>query len=244
MGVTTRGATGEVRRGSTPPGWWREDSRCTARKSWHSGWMMISWGWSQVRIPGVLQSPNRLRARHQQLQLVGGAADSRAGGVGLKPATAPMTVIAGGLMPASLVSAAMSARVPRTDCWLGIAASATVIAGVSAASPCLINSAVMAGSVATPIMITKVVLAVASACQLRVEPGSPGGAWPEITVKPWVSSRWVSGTPANAGPAIAEETPGITVTGNARGRAGLPLLTAAAEDEGVATLEPDDCLAR
>ena len=101
----------------------------------------------------------------------------------------------------------------------------------------------MAGNVATPIMIAKVVLAVASACQLRVEPGSPGRAWPEITVKPWVSSRWVSGTPANAGPAIAEETPGITVTGMPRGRADLPLLTTAAEHEGVAALEPDDGLA-
>jgi hypothetical protein len=100
-----------------------------------------------------------------------------------------MTVIAGGLMPASLVSSAMSVTVPRTACWLGMAASATVMAGVSSANPCLINSAVMAGSVATPIMITKVVLAVASACQLRVEPASPGEAWPEITVKPWVSSR-------------------------------------------------------
>ena len=40
------------------------------------------------------------------------------------------------------------------------------MAGVSASSPCLINSAVMACRVATPIMITKVVLAVARACQL------------------------------------------------------------------------------
>jgi hypothetical protein len=43
----------------------------------------------------------------------------------------------------------------------------------------LINSAVIAGKVATPIMITKVVLAVANACQLSVEAGAPGGAWPE-----------------------------------------------------------------
>jgi hypothetical protein len=85
-------------------------------------------------------------------------------------------VIAGGLMPDSLVRAAMLANVPRTERWLGVAASATVIAGVSAASPYLINSAVLAGSVATPIMITKVVLAVARLANLRVEPGSPGGA--------------------------------------------------------------------
>ena len=51
--------------------------------------------------------------------------------------------MAGGLMSASLVSAAISASVPCTDCWLGIAASATVMAGLAAASPCLINSAVL-----------------------------------------------------------------------------------------------------
>ena len=39
------------------------------------------------------------------------------------------------------------------------------------ARPRLINSAVMTGSVATPIMITSVVLAVASACQLGIEVG-------------------------------------------------------------------------
>ena len=162
----------------------------------------------------------------------------------MNPATAPMTVIAGGLMPASLVSAAMSARVPRTERWLGIAASATVMAGVSAASPCLINSAVMAGSVATPIMITKVVLAVAKACQLRVEPGSPGGAWPEITVKPWVSSRWVSGTPGQGRTRDCRGDAWDHRDGHARGHAGLPLLATAAEHERVAALEPDDCLAR
>jgi hypothetical protein len=43
-----------------------------------------------------------------------------------------------------------------------------------------------------PIMITKVVLAVANACQLSLEAGSPGGAWPEITVKPCVSSARTS----------------------------------------------------
>jgi hypothetical protein len=59
---------------------------------------------------------------------------------------------------------------------LGIAASATVVAGVSGGSPCLINSAVMAGNLATPIMIPKVVMVVARACQLRVDAESPGGA--------------------------------------------------------------------
>ena len=38
--------------------------------------------------------------------------------------------------------------------------------------------------VATPIMITNVVLARASAAQSKVLPGSPGGRWPDTTVKP------------------------------------------------------------
>ena len=48
------------------------------------------------------------------------------------------------------------ARATLYDFGPGIAASATVVAGVSGGSPCLINSAVMPGNVATPIMITSV----------------------------------------------------------------------------------------
>ena len=61
--------------------------------------------------------------------------------------------------------------------------------------PVLINSAVINGRVARPIMITNVVFVRARAAQSSVEPQSPGGTCPEITVKPWVSARWVSGSP-------------------------------------------------
>ena len=89
-------------------------------------------------------------------------------------------------------------------------------------------------------MITSVVLARASAAQSRVLPGSPGGRCAETTVKPWVRLRWVSGMPASAGAAIAELTPGIDRDRDAGLGAGLPLLAAAAEDEVVAALQPDD----
>ena len=97
----------------------------------------------------------------------------------------------------------MSARVARTLRWDGSPASATVAAGVAGSIPWVTSSAVTAGSVATPIMITSVVLARASADQSSVSRDGPGADGPETTVKPWVRLRWVSGMPASAGPAIA-----------------------------------------
>ena len=88
-----------------------------------------------------------------------------------------------------------------------------VAAGVAGSIPWATSSADTAGRVATPIMITSVVLARASADQSRVLPGWSGGRWAETMVTPWVRLRWVSGMPASAGAAIAELTPGITVTG-------------------------------
>ena len=53
----------------------------------------------------------------------------------------------------------------------------------------------------------------ASASQSTVEPGWPGARCPLTTVTAWLSPRWVTGTPAAAGTASAEETPGTTVQG-------------------------------
>jgi len=39
------------------------------------------------------------------------------------------------------------------------------------------------------------------------------GSWPETTAKPWQRPRWVTGMPARAGAAIAEEIPGTTSKG-------------------------------
>ena len=121
--------------------------------------------------------------------------------------------MAGGLIPAAAVAAAIVARVARTLRCDGSPASAMVAAGVAGSIPWSISSADTAGSVATPIMITSVVLARASADQSRVLPGWSGGRCAETMVTPWVRLRWVSGMPASAGAAIAELTPGMTVTG-------------------------------
>ena len=53
----------------------------------------------------------------------------------MKPATAPITVMAGGVMPAAVVVSAIVARVARTLRWDGSPASAMVAAGVAGSSP-------------------------------------------------------------------------------------------------------------
>ena len=63
-------------------------------------------------------------------------------------------------------------------------------------------------------------------------------ACPETTVNPAASPRWVSGMPASAGAASAEEMPGMTSCGMPGRGQRLGLLAAAAEDEGIAGLEP------
>jgi hypothetical protein len=62
------------------------------------------------------------------------------------------------------------------DQLAGQAGVGTVMAAVSASRPSVINFAAMAPSFATPIMITSVVLARASADQSRVDAGSSGAA--------------------------------------------------------------------
>ena len=93
-------------------------------------------------------------------------------------------------------------------------------------------------SVATPIMITNVVLARASAAQSRVEPGSPGGSVPgdhgEALGELPMGQR-------DAGQRRSGERrghPGDHRDRDAGGGTGLPLLAAAAEDEVVPALEP------
>ena len=58
-----------------------------------------------------------------------------------KPATAPITVMAGGVMSAAVVSAAIVARVARTLRWEGMPASAMVAAGVAGSMPWATSSA-------------------------------------------------------------------------------------------------------
>ena len=53
----------------------------------------------------------------------------------------------------------------------------------------------------------------ASAFQLTNDSGCPGATWPLTTTNSCVTARCVTGTPANAGTAMALVTPGTTVTG-------------------------------
>ena len=164
----------------------------------------------------------------------------RSSGIGLKPATAPITVMAGGRMPSAWLRAAMSASVACTLNWLGRPALATVIAGVCGSSPSWISFAVILAKVATPIMITSVVLA-------RGQRGPVQGA-AGIVGRDMTRDH---GEPLGQ-IAVGERDAGQRRGGDRRGDSGedgdrdtglgtgLPLLTAAAEDEAVAALEPDD----
>ena len=51
-----------------------------------------------------------------------------------------------------------------------------------------------------------------SASQSTSDCSCPGGRWPETTTNSWVTPRWVTGIPANAGTEIALVTPGMTST--------------------------------
>ena len=91
-----------------------------------------------------------------------------------------------------------------------------------------------------PIKTTSVPPARASDAQ-STAPGAPGSpTCPLTTVTDDDSPRWVTGTPADAGAAKAEVTPGTTSKGMTGGDQRLGLLSAAPEDERVAAFEPDD----
>ena len=77
----------------------------------------------------------------------------------------------------------------------------------------------------------------------RPPPSSRIWSWPVTTVNAVATPRWVSGMPAIAGTEMALVIPGTTSTSTPGIPAGGELLAAAAEDVGVAALEPDDGLA-
>ena len=68
--------------------------------------------------------------------------------------------------------------------------------GVSAARPCSINRATIAGSVFMPIRNTSVPGSIASFVQSRSVPGFEGSSWPVTTVTIEARVRCVTGMPA------------------------------------------------
>ena len=71
----------------------------------------------------------------------------------------------------------------------------------------------MAAAFSTAISITSVPRSRASALHSTSESGWPGGRWPEMTVNSCATPRCVTGMPARAGTAMADDSPGTTVTG-------------------------------
>ena len=61
--------------------------------------------------------------------------------------------------------------------------------------------------------MTNVPFDAASQSQSTADSGFVGSSWPVTIVSDEESSRWVTGMPALAGAASAEETPGTTSTG-------------------------------
>ena len=86
-------------------------------------------------------------------------------------------------------------------------------AGVAGSRPAAMSRAVMTGSVAMPMRITSVSTAVARRSQSTPPAALPGSSWPVTTANEDERPRWVTGIPAAAGTATADETPGTTSTG-------------------------------
>jgi hypothetical protein len=128
-----------------------------------------------------------------------------------RPATAPITITAGGRRCAA--RDAMSASVPVTVRWPAVVPCSITAAGVSASRPAAMSLAAIVASVDTPIRITSVSTAVASRAQSTLASSLAGSSWPVTTAKEDPSRRWLTGIPAAAGTATADETPGTISTG-------------------------------
>ena len=101
----------------------------------------------------------------------------------------------------------------RTLCWLAVVPAWITATGVSGLRPASRSRAAISARVAMPISTTSVPPARARASQ-STDPGSPGTpTCPVTTVTDEAMPRWVTGTPADAGAAKAEETPGTTSQG-------------------------------
>ena len=80
------------------------------------------------------------------------------------------------------------------------------------------SSAAIAAMFLTPISTTMVAPTAASAFQSTVEPGSPGGTWPDTTVNAWTTPRCVTGIPAEPGHGHRARDPGHDLDRSARPR--------------------------
>src|SRR5699024_2029497 len=84
----------------------------------------------------------------------------------LRPATSPITVTAGGPMPASLAVCAILCNSAVTECWLGSPPSAMTAAGVVDGSPAPASFSAIRDRLRTPIKMTMVVPLRANAVQI------------------------------------------------------------------------------
>jgi hypothetical protein len=113
---------------------------------------------------------------------------------------------------ASITASPSSASVVRTVRCCGRVPHCTEATGVSGASPPAISRSAMAPRVAAPMSTTMVPPTRATASQ-SVSTAAHGSSCPVTTVNDVERPRCVTGTPAYAGTATAEVTPGTTSKG-------------------------------
>ncbi len=117
-----------------------------------------------------------------------------------------MTIVAGG--PRS--TPASPARLVRTLAWVEAVPRWTTSTGVSGLRPASTSRRAISPRAAMPMRTTIVPPTPANAAQSTAPGPSPSPRCPLTTVTDDDSPRWVTGTPAAAGAAKAEVTPGTT----------------------------------
>ena len=134
----------------------------------------------------------------------------------------------------------MSANVPRVIRSSGQVARSMTATGSDEGRPAATSCSHVVGNVATPMRMTMVPPAAATAAQSTGAPSLDSPSWPVTSVAVEAQSRWVNGMPAAAGAATAEVTPGTTSQGIPAAATSAISSAAASEHERIATLEPAD----
>src|SRR4051794_32019417 len=124
--------------------------------------------------------------------------------------TSPITSVAGDSIPDAAVREGSSDSVDTTLRWSTVVPRSTTAAGSSGERPPAINAAQTSSSFPAAMRTTSV----STAADTRWRSTSrPGAVLAVTTAKLEATPRCVSGMPAYAGTAVAEETPGTTSNG-------------------------------
>ncbi len=126
--------------------------------------------------------------------------------------TGPKTVMAGGAIPAAFPRSTMSARVPTTTFWRGVAPHWIIAAGVSGGFPASRSRRTMRGIFPTPITTTRVSTRARAFQSCSCSVPSRNRCPVAMTALPAIS-RCVMGIPAYSSAAMGDVIPGTNSKG-------------------------------